>query len=262
MNKNKIVFVFLLVGMALFLSACDSRIAQFGRKNVNGSGTSSSAVIAPTAAEIVEAEKTATPNSSLSGDNVVENMNAASSAAVNYTQAQVKIIEKKSDISGSNYYISSATAKHDKLSEANLAANQSANSVVNSLVSPVSTGGSNSMATTSASQASSLQSSNSSPVVSPNDPNYGVPVPGKSPSAQTSPVGAGPSNASTSTNQYPGAYTPATAYCLEHGGTPKELHFSDIGDFVICQFSDGTECEEWSYYYGNCLPGQIEEWTR
>ena len=48
---------------------------------------------------------------------------------------------------------------------------------------------------------------------------------------------------------------PASANCLKLGGR-LELQTENEGQIGICIFSDDTRCEEWSYFRGNCLPGQ------
>ena len=48
---------------------------------------------------------------------------------------------------------------------------------------------------------------------------------------------------------------PASVYCEENGGT-LEIREDDSGGPVgYCVFDDGSECEEWTYYRGQCSPG-------
>ena len=55
-----------------------------------------------------------------------------------------------------------------------------------------------------------------------------------------------------------GVPCPASVYCKEQGGT-LELHDSPAGgQYGVCVFPDGTECEEWTFFRGECLPGQLE----
>ncbi|HII14984.1 MAG TPA: DUF333 domain-containing protein [Nanoarchaeota archaeon] len=44
---------------------------------------------------------------------------------------------------------------------------------------------------------------------------------------------------------------PASVYCEEHSGT-LELRNAPEGQTGYCKFADGTECEEWAYYRGEC----------
>lgn len=44
---------------------------------------------------------------------------------------------------------------------------------------------------------------------------------------------------------------PASVYCEEQGGT-IEIRASVGGQAGYCVFSDGTECEEWAFYRGEC----------
>jgi putative hemolysin len=48
---------------------------------------------------------------------------------------------------------------------------------------------------------------------------------------------------------------PASTNCLEKGG---KLSFIEetAGTLGICQFSDGTECEEWKFFRNECQMGQ------
>lgn len=44
---------------------------------------------------------------------------------------------------------------------------------------------------------------------------------------------------------------PASIHC-EQLGYRLEIRSSDHGDTGVCVFPDGTECEEWSFFYGTC----------
>ena len=46
-----------------------------------------------------------------------------------------------------------------------------------------------------------------------------------------------------------GLANPASVYCAENG---YELVFSADGSTGICQFPDGSECEEWAFFRGEC----------
>jgi len=52
----------------------------------------------------------------------------------------------------------------------------------------------------------------------------------------------------------PGLPNPASAYCEEQGYT-LELRTDAGGVTGYCLFPDGTECEEWAFYRGECAPG-------
>ena len=45
---------------------------------------------------------------------------------------------------------------------------------------------------------------------------------------------------------------PASVYCEENGGTLQIEEWA-----WLCMFSDGSYCEEWSYYRDECQPGEI-----
>ena len=47
---------------------------------------------------------------------------------------------------------------------------------------------------------------------------------------------------------------PAAVYCQGQGYT-VELRTDEDGAYGVCIFPDGTECEEWAFYRGECGPG-------
>ncbi|MGB1253847.1 MAG: DUF6438 domain-containing protein, partial [Candidatus Promineifilaceae bacterium] len=51
-----------------------------------------------------------------------------------------------------------------------------------------------------------------------------------------------------------GMPNPASTFCVEQGGT-LEMRTDEAGNSVgICVFPDGSECEEWAYFNGECAP--------
>ncbi len=48
---------------------------------------------------------------------------------------------------------------------------------------------------------------------------------------------------------------PASVYCEEQGGTLDIRTADDGGQYGICIFDDGSECEEWAYFRDECQPG-------
>jgi uncharacterized protein len=49
---------------------------------------------------------------------------------------------------------------------------------------------------------------------------------------------------------------PASVYCEENGGK-LEIRLDESGGQVgFCIFEDGSECEEWAFYRGECQPGE------
>ncbi|MGA1867821.1 MAG: protease inhibitor I42 family protein [bacterium] len=50
---------------------------------------------------------------------------------------------------------------------------------------------------------------------------------------------------------YVGLANPASVYCEESGGT-LEFRTNDLGTYGVCIFNDGTECEEWAFFRGEC----------
>ncbi len=48
---------------------------------------------------------------------------------------------------------------------------------------------------------------------------------------------------------------PAAIHCTETAGAAWSTRESDNGQYGICTFTDGSWCDEWDYYRGNCEPG-------
>jgi len=63
--------------------------------------------------------------------------------------------------------------------------------------------------------------------------------------------GCGPTTAEPTT----GLANPASVYCEEQGYTLEMRTDADGGQYGMCIFSDGSECEEWTFYRGECSPG-------
>ncbi|MGC9333853.1 MAG: putative hemolysin [Anaerolineae bacterium] len=49
---------------------------------------------------------------------------------------------------------------------------------------------------------------------------------------------------------------PASAYCEEQGGRLEIRTNDEGGEYGVCIFADGSECEEWAFYRGECSPGR------
>ena len=45
---------------------------------------------------------------------------------------------------------------------------------------------------------------------------------------------------------------PASVYCQQNDGTLEIRTGKDGGQTGYCKFFDGSECEEWKYYRGEC----------
>jgi putative hemolysin len=48
---------------------------------------------------------------------------------------------------------------------------------------------------------------------------------------------------------------PASVYCEQNGGTLEIRTDASGGQAGACIFPDGSECDEWAYYRGECKPG-------
>ena len=57
----------------------------------------------------------------------------------------------------------------------------------------------------------------------------------------------------------PGGVNPASKNCIDKGGT-LDIRDSSAGQYGVCKFSDGSECEEWAYFRDECKPGDMKVW--
>jgi putative hemolysin len=48
---------------------------------------------------------------------------------------------------------------------------------------------------------------------------------------------------------------PASVYCESNGGKVEMRTEADGGQFGVCLFPDGSQCDEWAYFRGECQPG-------
>jgi len=51
---------------------------------------------------------------------------------------------------------------------------------------------------------------------------------------------------------------PASVKCIKDGGTLIPENTAN-GQTYNCKFADGSQCEEWAYYRGECKPGTVPE---
>jgi putative hemolysin len=54
-----------------------------------------------------------------------------------------------------------------------------------------------------------------------------------------------------------GLPNPASVYCEEQGYA-LEMREGEGGTYGVCLFPDGSECDEWAYYRGECAPGDSQ----
>ncbi len=59
-----------------------------------------------------------------------------------------------------------------------------------------------------------------------------------------------------SCKRQPGMANPASVYCEEQGGKVEIREGENGGEVGICVFVDGSECDEWAFYRGECNPGE------
>lgn len=60
---------------------------------------------------------------------------------------------------------------------------------------------------------------------------------------------------STPTPSAPGLPNPASVFCEEQGGRLEIRDDASGGQVGICIFVDGSECDEWAFFRGECQPG-------
>ena len=52
-----------------------------------------------------------------------------------------------------------------------------------------------------------------------------------------------------------GMTDPAAVYCEQNGGTDNTIKDALQNEYGICNFPNGSQCEEWAYKNGTCKPG-------
>ena len=57
------------------------------------------------------------------------------------------------------------------------------------------------------------------------------------------------------TEQSAGMANPASVYCGENGGTLDIRTDAEGNEFGVCTFADGSACDEWVFFRGECKPG-------
>lgn len=67
-------------------------------------------------------------------------------------------------------------------------------------------------------------------------------------------VAVGGAGCSDNDDDDAGIANPASVFCEEQGGS-LEIRTDDAGAAGYCVFEDGSECEEWAYFRGECAPG-------
>jgi len=65
----------------------------------------------------------------------------------------------------------------------------------------------------------------------------------------------GPAAQDTPAPAQAGLPNPASVYCEEQGGRLEIRTDASGGQAGVCIFPDGSECDEWAYFRGECQPG-------
>ena len=63
--------------------------------------------------------------------------------------------------------------------------------------------------------------------------------------------------ATPATKEPIGMPNPASVYCEEQGGK-LELRNDENGSYGVCILQDGTECDEWAFFRGECGPNAVQ----
>jgi putative hemolysin len=66
----------------------------------------------------------------------------------------------------------------------------------------------------------------------------------------------GDAPASPGTESFADMPNPASVFCEDQGGMLEIRTGADGGQTGACIFADGSECEEWAYFRGECTPGE------
>ena len=74
-------------------------------------------------------------------------------------------------------------------------------------------------------------------------------------SCATSPTPALPAAEAARTPESAGLANPASVHCEEQGGRVEIRTGDHGGQLGYCIFPDGSECEEWTFFRGECTPG-------
>lgn len=74
-----------------------------------------------------------------------------------------------------------------------------------------------------------------------------LPIP---PASSVSPSSSFPDATSHTAN-------PASVFCVRHGGTVSFRTAPDGGQYGVCRFPSGGECEEWAMFRGDCPTGGV-----
>lgn len=53
-----------------------------------------------------------------------------------------------------------------------------------------------------------------------------------------------------------GLANPASENCVNQGGEIEIVTDEEGGQYGVCKFEDGSQCEEWAYFNEKCQPGE------
>ncbi len=65
-------------------------------------------------------------------------------------------------------------------------------------------------------------------------------------------------NNSNGSNDSIGIANPASVYCQKEGGNLEIRKDENGGEYGVCIFESGRECEEWAFFRGECRKEEIE----
>lgn len=64
------------------------------------------------------------------------------------------------------------------------------------------------------------------------------------------------SNSASTSKASAAVPNPAAKYCLDQGNTTEIRIAADGSQYGVCKFPNGSECDEWAYYRGECKAGK------
>src|SRR5271157_3963725 len=67
---------------------------------------------------------------------------------------------------------------------------------------------------------------------------------------------SGANNSTNPSNNQTALANPASQKCIADGGVDKVLYNSSGQQYGVCLFNDGSVCDEWAYYSGQCRKGE------
>lgn len=55
---------------------------------------------------------------------------------------------------------------------------------------------------------------------------------------------------------------PTSVNCVNNGGEEETHYEGGYGEYTVCRFTDGSACEEWAFFSGNCKKGSLPHFVK